>query len=129
MAESKVSEQQQHASTNEAARMATASLLGRGVGGKKKRYDWMLGGGAGSRPASGAATPARSMSTTSVPKDKPVESAQKARLGDFDDSKDVGIRALDILGILESDGRAARQFVRGSSTVDESTSTGRTTDG
>jgi len=119
IAESKMTEQQQHASTNEAARMATASLLGRFGNNKKKTYSWMAGGGAGSRPQSAAATPTRAASTAEPAKDKGPEIPKAAQFGQFDETAESGIQARDLLLVLESDGRAARSFVKGSSIVDE----------
>lgn len=117
MAESRVSEQQQHASTNEAARMATANLLGRFGAGKKKNYSWMTGGG--SRTPSAAPTPTRSTSVAAVPKDKAPQVQKGSQLGRFDENSDAGIQARDLLYVLGTDGRAARSFVKGSSVVDD----------
>ena len=121
MEQSRVSEQQQHASTNEAARLAlsTANLLGRSK--NKKSYAWMSGGSnTPGRPSSAAAaaTP-KPQSATNAPKAK-VPGHDRDRLGGFDESSEGGIQARDILAILENDGRAARSYVKGSSIADES---------
>lgn len=123
MAESKISEQQQHASTNEAARMATASIFGS----KKKQYSWMTGAGGGgggggggalSRTPSAAATP-RSTSVSAPVKDKAPQTRKGPQIGQFDENSEPGIQIRDLLLVLESDGRAARSFVRGSSVADD----------
>ena len=120
MAETKVTELQQHASTNEAARMATANLLGRFGSSKKKTYSWMAGGGgAASRAASSTATPMRSTSAAAPAKDKAVEVQKGPQVGQFDEGTEPGVQARDLLLVLESDGRAAQSFVRASSIIDE----------
>lgn len=120
MAETKVTELQQHASTNEAARMATANLLGRFGSSKKKTYSWMAGGGgAASRAPSSTATPTRSTSAAAPAKDKAVEVQKGPQIGQFDEGTEPGVQARDLLLVLESDGRAAQSFVRASSIIDE----------
>lgn len=118
MAETRVTEQQQHASTNEAARMATASLLGRFGSSKKKTYSWMAGGAA-SRPQSAVATPTKSTSVAAPAKDKAAEAPKAPQFGQFVEETEPGIQARDLLLVLESDGRAARSFVKASSIIDD----------
>lgn len=117
MAETKISEQQQHASTNEAARLATAGLFGR-FANKKKNYSWMTGGGP-SRTPSAAATPTRSASVAAPTKEKEPQVRKGPQVGQFDENNETGIQSRDLLLVLESDGRAARSFVKGSSIVDD----------
>lgn len=124
MAETKISEQQQHASTNEAARMATANIFGKFASNKKKNYSWLSGAGGAATPvrsASATATPTRAASVA-PPKDKNTDSKKGPQLGTFDESSETGVHARDLLLVLESDGRAARSFVRGSSILDEASS-------
>lgn len=110
--ESKVTEQQQYASTNEAARLATAGILGRLGKGNKKAYSWMTGGG--SKPPSVAPTPTRSNSTAAPARDK-SQNQKSHQIGQFDESTEAGIQARDLLLVLESDGRAVRSFIRATS--------------
>lgn len=117
MAESKITEQQQHASTNEAARMATAGLFGRFGNSKKKNYSWMTG--ASSKTPSAAPTPTRSNSVAAPSKDKQPPPQKGPQVGQFDDSSEAGIQARDLLLVLESDGRAARSYIRAASILDE----------
>jgi hypothetical protein len=122
IAETKFSEQQQHKSANEAARMAVAGLFGSRLGGKKsgRTYDWMKGGGSPavtpgkpppSNPTSTVGTPNPERARPAVPKDK--------RFGLWDEDKDFSIQARDVLLVLDSDGRASRGFVRGLSLVEK----------
>lgn len=117
MAESKITEQQQHASTNEAARMATAGLFGRFANSKKKNYSWMTGGG--SKNPSAAPTPTRSNSVVAPAREKQPQPQKGPRVGQFDESSESGIQARDFLLVLESDGRAARSYIRAASILDE----------
>ncbi|OQV05974.1 hypothetical protein CLAIMM_10622 [Cladophialophora immunda] len=117
LAESKFSEQQQHKSANEAARMAVAGLFGSRLGGKKSRtYDWMNAGKAGASPA---ATPGRppasgAPSTPGTPAPDRTRTAPKEKqFGQWDEDKDSKIQARDVLLVLEGDGRASRSYVRG----------------
>jgi len=123
LAESKFSEQQQHKSANEAARMAVSGLLGGRFGSKRqKTYDWMNAGkGGGGSPGGTPGRPLASTSTSAaatpgaerprpVPKDK--------QFGLWDEDRDPGIQARDVLLVLEDDGRAPRSFVRGYSLLD-----------
>lgn len=115
LAESKFSEQQQHKSANEAARMAVSGLLGNRFGGKKQRtYDWMKGGGGS--PAVTPGKPSASGATTAAGTPGPERSksvpAEKV-FGQWDEDKDAKIQARDVLLVLEGDGRASRSYVRG----------------
>lgn len=118
LADNKFTEQQQHKSANEAARMAVSGMFGSRLGGKKggRTYDWMNAGKAGASPAatpgrppasgptSTAGTPAPERART-VPKDK--------QFGQWDENKDAKIQARDVLLVLEGDGRASRSYLRG----------------
>lgn len=115
LAESKFSEQQQHKSANEAARMAFSGLLGKGFGSKKQRtYDWMKGSG-----ASPAMTPGRpALSTTASTAGTPGPDRARAvskdkQLGQWDEEKDPKIQARDVFLVLEGDGRNSRSYLRG----------------
>lgn len=116
--ESKFSEQQQHKSANEAARMAVSGLLGNRFGGKNKRtYDWMNAGkGGGASPAVTPGKPVASGATSmaGTPAPERVRAVTKDKqLGQWDEEKDAKIQARDIFLVLESDGRASRSYVRG----------------
>lgn len=125
LAESKFSEQQQHKSANEAARMAVSGLMGNRFGGKKQRtYDWMnsgKGAGAGSSPAATPGRPASgsgatSAATTPAGASDRVRTSQIAKgkqWGQWDETKDARIQARDVFLVLESDGRASRSYIRG----------------
>lgn len=118
LAESKFSEQQQHKSANEAARMAVSGLLGNRFGGKKSRtYDWMNAGKTGG--ASPAVTPGRPLpsgasSTAGTPAPERTRAVPKDKqFGQWDEDKDAKIQARDVFLVLEGDGRALRSYVRG----------------
>ncbi|KIV97381.1 hypothetical protein, variant [Exophiala mesophila] len=125
LAESKFSEQQQHKSANEAARMAVSGLMGNRFGGKKQRtYDWMNPGKGASAASSPAATPGRaapgsgatSAATTPAGASDRARTSQIAKgkqLGQWDETKDAKIQARDVFLVLESDGRASRSYIRG----------------
>lgn len=117
MAESKITEQQQHASTNEAARLATANLFGRFGNSKKKNYSWMTGGA--SKTPSAAATPTRSNSVAAPAREKQTPAQKGPQIGQFDEASEAGIQARDLLLVLESDGRAARSYVKAASLLDD----------
>ncbi|KIV82776.1 hypothetical protein PV11_04856 [Exophiala sideris] len=117
--ESKFSEQQQHKSANEAARMAVSGLLGNRFGSKKQRtYDWMKGGGGGGG-GSPAVTPGKPLpSGASTAAGTPGPERSKAiptekMFGQWDEQKDAKIQGRDVLLVLEGDGRASRSYVRG----------------
>ena len=119
---SKMTEREQHVNTNEAARLATANIFGRLASSKKKKeYSWMTGvGGGGSKPASGASTPARAApAAPATPKQPEVKKGP--RIGQFDEKSEPGIQARDLVLVLESDGKAARSFVKASSIIDGGT--------
>lgn len=135
IADAKLNEQQQHKSANEAARMATSGLIGRGFGGKKsKSYSWMTGGGAGAGGGAGGGpgpsnaattTPGRvSGSSTGIPAtgtptgSRPPAVPRGRRFMQWDEERDPGIQPRDVLSVLESDGKAARSYVRGCSLID-----------
>ncbi|KAL2426702.1 hypothetical protein ABEF94_012567 [Exophiala dermatitidis] len=120
LAESKFTEQQQHKSANEAARMAVSSMLGSRFGGKKARtYDWMNAGkGGAASPATTPGRPLGSGSTSVVGTPTPDRGravSKEKHLGQWDEAKDAKIQARDVLLVLESDGRAPKSYVRGTS--------------
>jgi len=115
LAESKFSEQQQHKSANEAARMAVSGLLGRGK--KSRTYDWMNAGkGGGASPATTPGRPVASgaSSTVGTPAPERVRPVVKEKqFGQWEESSDSKIQARDVFLVLESDGRASRSYLRG----------------
>ncbi|KIX07892.1 uncharacterized protein Z518_02546 [Rhinocladiella mackenziei CBS 650.93] len=118
LAESKFSEQQQHKSANEAARMAVSGLLGSRFGGKNKRtYDWMNAGkGGGASPAGTPGRPLASGTTSAAGTPGPDRTRavpKEKQIGQWDEEKEAKIQARDVFLVLESDGRASRSFVRG----------------
>ncbi|OAG40709.1 hypothetical protein AYO21_05007 [Fonsecaea monophora] len=120
LAESKFSEQQQHKSANEAARMAVAGLFGSRLGGKKSRtYDWMNAGKAGASPAAtpGRPTASGAPSTAGTPApDRARTAPREKQFGQWDEDRDAKIQARDVLLVLESDARASRSFYKRCST-------------
>lgn len=124
LAETRFTEQQQHKSANETARMATTGLLGGRFGGKaKKSYSWLSGG---APTASPVGTPGRlpSISAASAPAPATLGSARapvadKGKVfGQWDEAKESGIQTRDVLLALEIDGNAGRSFLKGYSTMD-----------
>lgn len=113
-AESRISEAQQHQSANEAARMATANLMGSRFGGKKnKTYSWMKAGASGtSTPTRVAGSTTASVLTTTA-QDRTQQQVKEKRFGTWDEDRDPGIQARDVLPVLETDGMAARAYIRG----------------
>ena len=83
----------------------------------------MTGGGP-SRTPSAAATPTRSASVAAPAKEKEPQVRKGPQVGQLDENSETGIQARDLLLVLESDGRAARSFVKGSSIVDDAASKG-----
>ncbi|KAK5210226.1 hypothetical protein LTR99_009305 [Exophiala xenobiotica] len=117
LAESKFSEQQQHKSANEAARMAFSGLLGNRFGSKKQRtYDWMKGGGGSPAvtPGKPAASTTASVAGTPGP-DRARAVPKEKHFGQWDEDQDAKIQARDVFLVLEGDGRASRSYVRGQS--------------
>jgi hypothetical protein len=102
----------QHQQVNAAAQMAMSNLGGR----KGKSYSWMTGGG------SGASTPSRPGLASSVSTPKPIERpkavAKDKGFSAWDEDKDPGIQARDVLLVLETDGRAPRAYTRGYAALD-----------
>jgi hypothetical protein len=115
LAESKFSEQQQHKSANEAARMAVSGLLGRGK--KTRTYDWMNAGkGAGASPAATPGRPLASGASSAVGTPAPERArpaVKEKQFGQWDEDKESKIQARDVFIVLESDGRASRSYLRG----------------
>ena len=97
---------------NAAAQMAMSN-----IGRKNKSYSWMTGGG------SGASTPLRPglSSTASTPKpiERPKPVVKEKIFGAWDEDKDPGIQARDVLLVLETDGKAPRAYTRGYSSLDK----------
>lgn len=114
-AETKFSEQQQHKSANEAARMAVAGLMGN----RKKAgrtFDWLNAGKGGGSPAGTPGRPPASgpTSTAGTPAPERARAAPKDKpFGQWDEDRDAKIQARDVLLVLESDGRASRSYLRG----------------
>ncbi|KEF57126.1 uncharacterized protein A1O9_07316 [Exophiala aquamarina CBS 119918] len=115
LAESKFSEQQQHKSANEAARMAVSGLLGRGK--KQRTYDWMNASkGAGASPAATPGRPLVSGASSAVGTPAPERArpaVKEKQFGQWDEGKESKIQARDVFLVLESDGRASRSYLRG----------------
>jgi len=123
IAESRFTEAQQHKAANETARLATAGILG-GFGKKKKPYSWMNSGtstpqpGASPAPQSGRA--ASQVASSSTPNAAPNQaSSSQNSFGDWDESKDGGVQARDVLLVLETDGRAPKSLMRGYNRQDD----------
>lgn len=114
-----ISEQQAHQASNRAAQMAVSGTLGKMLGGKKgKTYGWMnLGdtsGASSPRPLLSTNTSAVGTPTVSNPRSK----QQDRRFGIWDEDKDPGVQAKDVLLVLETDGRAPRAYLRGTNNLD-----------
>lgn len=75
--------------------------------------------GATSKTSSAAPTPPRSNSVAAPVREKQSQSQKGPRVGTFDESSESAIQARDFLLVLESDGRAARSFIRAASILDE----------
>ena len=110
--ESKLTEAQQHRSSNETANMALGSILG-----SKKKYSWMTGGASTPKPIP---SPSSSASKSAVAaKDafsQPgarIEASKERVYGHWDESRDRGIRPRDVLLVLETDGKAPRALLKG----------------
>jgi hypothetical protein len=116
LAVSKFTEAQQHKSANETARGALGSLIGK----KGKSYSWMTGGTNTPKAVSSPApTPARinaalGASTSSTPNGVRTTAASRGvQFGDWDEDKEPGIHARDVLLVLETDGKAPRSLMKG----------------
>jgi Transcription initiation factor TFIID component TAF4 family len=112
----RLADKEQHKSANEAARMAVTGLMGNRFGSKKgKTYDWMNAGKSGtSTPHTpsrlpGSAT-ASAVGTPSA--DRPRPQAKEKRFSAWDEDKDPGIQARDVLLVLETDGRAPKTYLK-----------------
>ncbi len=120
--ETKFSEQMQHKSANEAARMAVAGILGN----RKKMgrtFDWMNAGKGGASPAATPGRPPASgvTSTVGTPTPDRARGAPKDKqFGQWDEHTDAKIQARDVLLVLEGDGRASRSYLRGLSLPEKS---------
>lgn len=75
--------------------------------------------GGGSKNPSAAPTPTRSNSVAAPAREKQPQPQKGPRVGQFDESSESGIQARDFLLVLESDGRAARSYIRAASILDE----------
>ena len=116
LAESKFTEAQQHKSANETARGALGSLIGK----KGKSYSWMTGGTNTPKAVSSPApTPSRinsalgASSSSTLNGVRPAAASRGVQFGDWDEDKDPGIQARDLLLVLETDGRAPRSLMKG----------------
>jgi len=116
LAESKFTEAQQHKSANETARGALGSLIGK----KGKSYSWMTGGTNTPKSVSSPLpTPARinsailASSSSAANAVRPAAAPRGVQLGDWDEDKEPGIQARDLLLVLETDGRAPRSLMKG----------------
>jgi hypothetical protein len=116
LAESKFTEAQQHKSANETARGALGSLIGK----KGKSYSWMTGGTNTPKAVSSPVpTPARinsaiASSGSSAPNGvRPAAASRGGQFGDWDEDKEPGIQARDLLLVLETDGKAPRSLMKG----------------
>jgi len=116
LAESKFTEAQQHKSANETARGALGSLIGK----KGKSYSWMTGGTNTPKAVSSPVpTPARisaalAASNSSTPNGvRPAAALRGGQFSDWDEDKEPGIQARDLLLVLETDGRAPRSLMKG----------------
>ena len=101
--------------------MATSGLLGgKFFGNKKKTYSWMSGGTntpkAVTSPSQtpGKSTLAADTSAVATPGGARAPTIPKGKqLGQWDEEKDPGLRARDVLLVLETDGKAPRSLLRG----------------
>ena len=116
LAESKFTEAQQHKSANETARGALGSLIGK----KGKSYSWMTGGTNTPKAVSSPVpTPARINSAIAAASSavsnsaRPAPASRGGQFGDWDEDKEPGIQARDLLLVLETDGRAPRSLMKG----------------
>ena len=113
--QTKFSEQEQHRSANETARLATAGLIGRLGGKQKKSYSWLnagTGSSAPSTPSKGAGASASSSAAVTPLPSKAASAPKEKAFGQWsEDNDDIQVR--DVLLVLENDGRASRSVVRG----------------
>jgi len=126
-ADAKINDAASHAAAN----VTTAQFLGGGGGlfGKKKKYSWMTGGGAGG-PGSGASTPGRIMTqglpgtpaasgASAAPERLTQESAR--RLGQWRETdKGAGIQIRDWITVLEQDGHEKKALQKAYLWLDQS---------
>ena len=107
--------------------MATSGLLGNkfGLGNKKKTYAWMNGGtNTPKAPSSHTPTPTTvnpgslvHLSGSKSNGSPPIAGAKGKQFGDWDEEKDPGIQARDILLVLETDSKATRALLKGYNVV------------
>jgi hypothetical protein len=116
LAESKFTEAQQHKSANETARGALGSLIGK----KGKSYSWMTGGTNTPKAVSSPVpTPAKinaaiaASSSSAQTGVGPAATSKGGQFGDWDEEKEPGIQARDVLLVLETDGKAPRSLMKG----------------
>jgi hypothetical protein len=112
--QNKLREAQQHNTVNTAAQMALGGIMK-----KSKKYAWMAGGA-----ASGTSTPTKpglgagsSAASTPKPVEKPKPVTSQKLFSAWDEEKDPGIQARDVLSVLQIDGKASRAYTRGSATL------------
>lgn len=114
LAETRFTEQQQHKSANETARLATAGMLGRLGGKQKKSYSWLQGGASAASTPTKPAPGSASTSAAATPSGEKAGVPSKEKVvGQWDEDNDPGIQVRDVLLVLENDGRAAKSVVRG----------------
>ena len=101
-----------HQTVNTTAQMALAGTMK-----KSKKYSWMQSG-----PGSGASTPSRpglvggsSASSTPKPVERSKPVVKEKQFAAWDEDKDRGIQARDLLLVLESDGKSLRSYTEGTS--------------
>lgn len=104
----------QHESSNIAAQMALS-----GIGKKGKQYSWMKGSGSGTSTPSQAARSASSTAGTPKPPERAKPVVKEKRFGAWDEDKDPGIQARDLLLVLETDGRAPKAYTKGCAVLGE----------
>ena len=108
--------EERHQHANATASHAIAGLTSR-FGKKGRTLDWLKPG------ASGTSTP-KALSTTRIsavgtPSSAQTrKEAQEKRFGAWDEDKDPGVQARDVLLVLETDGKAPRAYLRGTNSLE-----------
>jgi hypothetical protein len=111
---SKKTEEVQQQAANAAVRLATGMMSNR-FNKKNKSYSWMTAGKSGTATPT---TPSRFPSSaagslTGTPNtDRGRARAAEKRFASWDEEKDPGIQARDILLVLETDGRAPKTYLK-----------------
>lgn len=104
----KIREAQQHTTVNNAVSMALGGMMK-----KKSKYSWMSGGaGSGAAtPKAGFSSPSQAGTPRLAEKAKPV--AKEKQFAAWDEDKDPGVQARDVLLVLETDGQQTRSYMTG----------------